>query len=124
MESVPRHLRFDTALWAMPWILRDDPEIRRILLDTDDPVEVALLRSAIDPGGQAIKRFVSQVKPFLNPNGKVFLITSEFIPNDIILAHTRDEGFEVDLETFAQDVSVVKRPEISLDLCQIELTRP
>lgn len=122
MSSIPRDLRFDTAIWAMPWILRDDLEIRRILREAKDPVEWALLRSAVEPGAQSIKQFIMDLKPFLNPGGKVLLISSDFIPNEIITQHALSEGYGVEQHTFARNVTVVENPEITIDLLQIELT--
>lgn len=123
MNGIPKDLRFDTALWAMPWVLRDDPEIRRILREAKDPVKRALLRSAVDPGGQTIKRFITDVKPFLKRGGKVLLISSDFIPNEILTEHARSERYEVEQHTFAMNVTVVENPEITIDLLQLEFTK-
>lgn len=123
LASVPEHFRFDFAIWAMPWILRNDPHIERIVAETKDPVRRALLRSAVDPGGRTIMRFLTDVKPFLNPGGKVLLISADFIPNEIILSHAESEGYIIEQEIFARDVTVVERPEITLNLHQIELTK-
>lgn len=121
--SVPRHLCFDVAIWAMPWILRDDPETECILFAEEDPIKRALLWSAVDPGGRTIKRFLTDAKPFLNPGGKILLISAEFIPNNIIYEHACSEGYEVRREFFGSGVTVVENPEITLDLLHIELTK-
>lgn len=123
MEAVPVELRFDAALWAMPWIFRDNEEIRCILREAKDPIKKALLRSAIDPSAESVKRFLSDVRPFLYPGGKVLLITSDFIPNTLITDHAEIQGYTVICRRFAEAVTVVEKPEIKLDLCELELTK-
>lgn len=122
MEAVPSELRFDVAIWAMPWIFRDDPDMRNILREAKDPISQALLRSAIDPGASSVKRFISEVKPFLKSGGKTLLITSDFIPNHLITEHARAEGYSINFKRFIEGVTVVENPEITLDLCELELT--
>jgi methylase of polypeptide subunit release factors len=122
-ESIPQSLQFDVALWAMPWILRDDPEINRILNEAKNPFRKALLRSAIDPSGRVVCKFITESKRFLRPGGKVLLISSDFIPNEIIIDHAKSEGFAIEQNIFATDVTVVENPEITLDLIQLELTK-
>jgi len=122
-ESIPQSLQFDVALWAMPWILRDDPEINRILNEAKDPFRKALLRSAIDPGGRVVCKFITEAKRFLRPSGKVLLISSDFLPNEIIIDHAKSEGFAIEQHIFATGVTVVEKPEINLDLIQLELTK-
>ena len=121
-DRVPVEIRFDVILWAMPWILVEDPYFRQVLGECEDPLEQALLRSAIDPGAESVLRFISDAKSRLSPGGKVLLISSDFIPNWLIRAHAESEGFAVEETKFARELMVVEATGMTLDLIHIELT--
>jgi len=114
--------RFDVILWAMPWILSEDRLVRQVLEDCDDPFEKALLRSIIDPGGESVRKLISDAKSCLNPHGKILLISSDFIPNGMIRIHAEAEGFLYEETIFARNITVVEATGTSLDLYHLELT--
>jgi tRNA1(Val) A37 N6-methylase TrmN6 len=119
---VPEQMKFDVAFWAMPWVFADDPFVCRVVAETEDPVQYALLRSAVDPGGRTIMKFITDSKRHLNPGGKVLLISSDFIPNERIREHALSEGFEWSEVVFAEQVTVVESSGMTLDLHHLELT--
>jgi|GEM_PF-5617511 len=121
-NRVPEEARFDVILWAMPWILVEDPYMRQVLEECEDPFEKALLRSAVDPGAESVLKFISDAKSHLVPGGKVLLISSDFLPNATIRAQAESEGFAVEETTFARDLMVVEATKMTLNLIHIELT--
>jgi len=121
-SRIPSDKRFDVILWAMPWILSEDRLLWQVLEDCDDPFEKALLRSIIDPGGESVRKLISDAKSCLNPHGKVLLISSGFIPNGMIRSHAEAEGFLYEETIFARNVTVVEATGTSLDLYHLELT--
>lgn len=121
-SCIPSEKRFDVILWAMPWILSEDRLVRKVLEDCDDPCEKALLRSIIDPGGESVRKLISDAKRFLNPHGKVLLISSDFLPNEMIRSHAEAEGFLYEQTVFARNVTVVEATGMALDLYHLELT--
>ncbi len=121
-ENVAPDSRYDTILWAVPWIGLDDPVMIQLVEQTHDPVTRSLLRSVVDPHLTNTRRFISEAKLHLKAGGSVLLITSNFYRNDLIVAHATSEGYDCEISPIAEKIDVVPRIGMVLDLYQVRLS--
>ncbi len=121
-ENVAPDSRYDFILWAVPWIGLDDPVMIQLVEQTRDFDTRSLLRSVVDPHWTNTKRFISEAKSHLNAGGSVLLITSNFYPNGLIVAHATSEGYDCEISPIAEKIDVVPRIGMVLDLYQVRLT--
>lgn len=120
-SNIPYTERFDVIFWAFVWLILDDAEMVSIFENESDPNVKRLLNSVIDPGYNMLRRFLSGSKSRLAPDGKILLITTDFIKNDFLKEVSGELGYSFTVDRFSQESNVVKSADMVIDLYQITL---
>lgn len=119
--DLPKNERFDVIFWAFVWLRLENEDMVTIFENESDPVIKRLLNSVIDPGYQMLKRFLTESKSRLASEGKVLLITTDFIENEALKAMVEGLGYSFSIEKFTDNSEVVKSADMVIDLYQITL---
>lgn len=115
-SNIPNAEPFDIIFWAFVWLILDDAEMVSIFENESDPNVKRLLNSVIDPGYNMLRRFLSESKSRLAPNGKILLITTDFLKE-----MSEELGYSFSIDRFTQESEVVKSAGMVIDLYQITL---
>jgi release factor glutamine methyltransferase len=120
-STIPATESFDVIFWAFVWLILDSKEMVDIVEAESDPQVKRLLNSVIDPGYHMLKRFLSESKSRLAENGKILLITTDFIKNDYVKSIAEELGYSFHIDRFTQESEVVKSADMVIDLYQVTL---
>lgn len=121
-SNIPHTEQFDVIFWAFVWLILDEAEMVSIFENESDPDVKRLLNSVIDPGYNMLRQFLSESKSRLAPNGKILLITTDFIKNNFLKEMTEELGYSFSIDRFTQESEVVKSAGMVIDLYQITLS--
>lgn len=121
-KNVPSD-NFDIIYWAYVWICLTDEKMIQVFEEEKDPVVKRLMGSVIDPHYNMLEKFLEKSIDKLSTNGKIFIIGSDFLPNDKIVAIASKLNLNVSFDKFTSNEDVVKGVEFVLNLYNITFTK-
>lgn len=121
-ENVSSENKYDVIFWAYVWLKIEDEGIKNIIKDEEDQNIRNLLFSVSDPDYKMLDNFIEQSRKYLKKNGEIFLITSDFLPNEDIKKLSEKYNYDFKIEKFSDNVDVVRGAKMVLDLYNITLT--